>query len=234
MKIAHTIALLIFLSPLFAQESPFKAGATVGINLSQVDGDNQFGYQKKGLTLGLRGGIVVQKKWSFLAELLYNFKGGEPSKIEKNTLKRHTLIDLHYAEVPLLAKFSFLKSEEGFYKWEVFGGISYSRLLQSKVNVLKNNNSIDTLELNLVNSVKFKTAEINAIFGISRYFSPKFGISLKHTVALSPFYDNPTAKTNPSSKEQSSYASFRNYFASATLFYDFVAPKVSQKIKKDE
>lgn len=234
MKITYTIAFFLTVCALFAQQSPFTAGATAGINLSQVDGDNQFGYQKKGLTFGLRGGIVVQQRWSFLAELLYNFKGAEPSKYEINDLKRHTSINLHYAEIPLLVKFSFLQSEEGFYKWAVFGGLSYGRLLRSNIDIFKNNGNIDTLELNLVNQISFKTSEVNAILGVSRYFTPKLGISLKHTVSLIPFYDNPTAVTKPSTTSQLSYASFRNYFASATLFYDFVAPKMSRKAKKND
>lgn len=232
MKLTFTIALVLTVTLLLAQQSPFIAGAAVGINLSQIDGDNQFGYQKKGLTMGLRGGFMVQQRWSFLAELLYNFKGAEPSIYEVKDLKRHASIDLHYAEIPLLVKFSFAQSEQGFYKWAVLGGISYGRLLRSKIDVFKNNGNIDTLELNLVNQIGFKTSEVNAIFGISHYFTSQLGISLKHTVSLTPFYKNPTAVTNPSNTTQSSFESFRNYFASATLFYDFVSPKIIRKTKK--
>ena len=234
MKIAHTIAFIFLILVLNAQESPFKAGASIGINLAQIDGDNQVGYQKKGLTLGLRGGIVVHKRWSFLAELLYNSKGAEPNKFEIKSLKRTTTIDLHYAEIPLLAKFSFLQAESGYYKWEVFAGASYARLLQSKINVLKKNGDLDTLELALVNPSGFKTSEINLIIGVSRYFTPKLGISLRHTVSLTPFFNNPTAVSNPSNKEFASFSFFRNYFASITIFYDFVAPKINPIRRKND
>ena len=39
MKIAHTIAFIFLILVLNAQESPFKAGASIGINLAQIDGD---------------------------------------------------------------------------------------------------------------------------------------------------------------------------------------------------
>ena len=42
-------------------QSPFKAGVSVGLNLAQIDGDHQFGYDKRGLGYGIRGGVVVEK-----------------------------------------------------------------------------------------------------------------------------------------------------------------------------
>lgn len=55
------ILLTVFISSAFSQRkinfkkpiSPFNAGILVGINASQVDGDDQFGYDKIGFSGGL-------------------------------------------------------------------------------------------------------------------------------------------------------------------------------------
>ena len=80
-----TLTLIFFFcsSILFGQTSPFKAGIAAGLNFSQVDGDYQHGYHKKGLTLGIRGGIVLKKKYSIITELLYNYYGGEPRSLKE-------------------------------------------------------------------------------------------------------------------------------------------------------
>ncbi|NJN33758.1 MAG: hypothetical protein HC817_05410 [Saprospiraceae bacterium] len=39
----------------------FRAGAVVGLNLAQVDGDFQQGYDRLGLALGLKSGIGFSK-----------------------------------------------------------------------------------------------------------------------------------------------------------------------------
>lgn len=232
MKSTQTLLLFMLSFTLAAQTSPFRAGVTAGINLTQVDGDKQFGYQKKGLNLGLKGGIVFHDNWEVTTELIYNLKGAVPSKEEKNLNKRLIDIDLHYAEIPVLLKFSFLPSTEGYYKWHVFGGFSYGRLLQSNVNVQKNDLSIDTTELNIINQLGFKSSDVNVIIGAVRYFSPRLGLSVRHTVSLTPYYNNPNpmAATN---QMPEGYKTFRNYFLSINLVYDFVAPKMSMKKKKE-
>ncbi len=234
MKITQTLFLLIFTFSLSAQTSPFKAGATVGVNFAQVDGDKEFGYEKKGLTLGLRGGIVFNQRWEILTELLYNFKGSKPSLQENKTFDHLITMDLHYAEIPILAKFSFIEAEEGYYKWNIFAGLSYGRLLRSNVSVQKNNGQTDTAELNLLNQIGFKTSDISLIFGVSRYFSNRFGMSLKHTSSITPFYNNPNLYSiNGSVNTLPLYTKMRNFFISVNLVYDFVAPKIVLKKKKE-
>jgi hypothetical protein len=234
MKTMQTLLFLLFSFSLMAQNSPFKAGATVGLNLAQVDGDKEFGYQKKGLTLGLRGGIVINQRLEILTELLYNFKGAQPTLQEKATLEPLVTLDLHYADIPILAKFSFGQSEDDYYKWNVYGGLSYGRLLRSNINILKRNGNMDTVNTTIVNQVGFKTSEISLIVGISRYFSPRFGMSLRHTSALTPFYKDTNLYKNAAGFNTTPlYQKYKNFFISINLFYDFVAPKIVFKKKKE-
>ncbi len=232
MKSNLTLLFLWLNASLFAQTSPFKAGATVGINLAQVDGDKEFGYQKKGVTAGLKGGIVLNKKWEVSTELLYNVKGAEPSREGKKTNNRLITLDLHYAEIPILVKYAFIESEDGYYKWQVFGGFSYGRLLRSNFNIQKNDTSLDTNQTNIVTQLGFKTSDVNVIVGVSHYFSPHLGLSIRHTTSLTPFYKNPNL-TTATSQTPAGYGQFRNYFLSVQLFYDFVTPKVVVKRRKE-
>lgn len=232
MKSTQTLLFLWLNLSLFAQSSPFKAGVTIGVNFAQVDGDKLFGYQKKGVTAGLKGSIVLNPKWEISTELLYNVKGAEPSRQEKKTNKRLITLNLRYAEIPILAKYAFIPSEEGYYKWQVFGGFSYGRLIGSKYDIQKNDTSLDTSETNIVNQLGFKTSDVNVIVGASHYFSSRLGLSIRHTTSLTPFYKNPNP-TAATSQTPEGYRQFRNYFLSVNIFYDFVAPKVAVKRRKE-
>jgi hypothetical protein len=224
---------------LSAQRSPFKAGISVGLNRSQVDGDKQSGYNKSGLNLALRAGIIVSKTFEVRTELLYNFKGSQP-KGNELTAERMMKLSLYYAEVPLLAKFYFKKRPEGFYMYDIYTGFSYGRLLRSKMDLHRRDGRVDTFQLNKINSFGFKSNDISFIIGASIYVSPQLGISFRHSTALNNFYRNPNPESILPTSPLSSrfpirdYQYFKNYFLSFNIFYDFIGPKTKMNKQKHE
>lgn len=84
------------------KESLFKAIFVGGLNLSQVDGDYEFGYRKVGAHVGVGTLIKFHKNFSTSLELLYSMKGARPrySKFS-NGSKNPFNITLDYIEVPL-------------------------------------------------------------------------------------------------------------------------------------
>ena len=131
----NTICLIIVWALLSLQtttlhaQSPFKAGVSIGVNLAQIDGDHQFGYDKRGFGYGIRGGVAIRKNFDIMTELLYVQKGASP-KSSQPFDSRRAEIELKYAEVPLLFSYHFKKNDLGFYKWTIQTGASYGRLLK--------------------------------------------------------------------------------------------------------
>ena len=108
---------------------------SLGMNLTQVDGDVFYGYNKIGLNVGPQ--VIIpfgkNKKWSVSMELLYSQKGSYHSGATDSTNYRLTL---DYAEIPLLIHFTDKKLISGGV------GFSYGQVINYKET---KNNFYDSL-----------------------------------------------------------------------------------------
>lgn len=212
-------------------QSPFKAGVSAGLNLAQIDGDHQFGYDKSGFGYGLRGGVVVRKNFDIMTELLYIKKGTSPKSTQPFDSRRAE-IELIYAEVPLLFNYHFKKNELGFYKWTLQAGASYGRLLKS-TSVVTKKSTLDSLATISLSQENYNKHDISFIVGAAFNIRSNLGISIRHTVSLTKLYENPDFDTpSPTTKRAERYLAFRNYFVSFQIFYDFLSPKIKKPKKK--
>lgn len=102
-----------------------KGEAIFGMNLSQVDGDEVFGFHKVGLNIGAGVLIPFDKKgrWDVSIEALYTQKGANQNAqyYEKDTLGNvktgEYKINLNYVEVPVLVMYTdkdFISAGAGF------------------------------------------------------------------------------------------------------------------------
>ena len=227
------VNILSFISfpTLFAQ-SPFKAGVTVGLNLTQIDGDHQSGYDHKGASFGLRGGFAVNPQLDIMSELLYLEKGAEPGDASSKYEQKAAVIRLKYAEVPLTLNYHLKKNEDGFYQWTFHTGISYGRLLKSTATVTQRFR-LDTAVTKSLSQEFFKKEDISFIIGLSYNIRSNFGLRFRNSFALNKMFVNlnPERSSNGVIKRDA-YLTFRNYFISIQGFYDFIAPKYKQNKKK--
>jgi len=142
-----TFLLFSFLlfAPFSASAQRFIGGIAAGFNLTQVDGDEVFGYHKFGINGGPYIKLMLDKKqrFSLTMELLYTQKGAEkrfpvpegilfakddtllidpqyPDYDKKFFYKLHT----DYLEIPILVHFEDPRSKFGFGL-----GVSWSRLV---------------------------------------------------------------------------------------------------------
>lgn len=122
-------SLLFFVENATAQQR-FKAGLVLGLNASQVQGDESAGYRKLGVHGGLRAITVLQDKMDFIIELLYAQRGSfhKGGPFFQGDLE----INLQYVEVPLLIAYKdWLVEDEDYYKIQATGGFSYGRLIRA-------------------------------------------------------------------------------------------------------
>jgi len=120
-----SFSILFLLSLLFFTEIKAQrilGAMSVGMNLTQVDGDDFFGFNKIGLNLGPMIAVPFGKKknWSVSMELLYSQKGSYHRGSTDTT--RYRLVQ-DYAEVPVLIHFTDKKVISGGL------GFSYGQLI---------------------------------------------------------------------------------------------------------
>ncbi len=98
------IALFLIIGTTNAQI--FKAQVITGINISQVDGDEVYGYKKLGANVGLGVIFPVEKtkKWLVSVETLYNQKGAIAKKtaVDNFPQKWKYRLFLDYVETPFM------------------------------------------------------------------------------------------------------------------------------------
>lgn len=100
-----------------------------GFNLSQVDGDEIYGFTKLGANIGVGTLLPFNKKWSLTLETTFSQKGSRQAAIYIDTMPDGTPITgqyslrLNYVEVPLLVHFTDKEVVSAG------AGISYGRLV---------------------------------------------------------------------------------------------------------
>lgn len=199
--------------------------------MSQIDGDHQSGYDRRGLTYGLRGGIAINRKFDIMTEMLYITKGCLPD-YNSSFDKKKADINLKYAEVPLILNIHFKQTENDFYRWTIQGGFSYARLLKSTTIITKKN-SIDTVATSNLSQENYKKHDLALLFGLNFNVLENLAVGFRQNISLITLYDNPdkTRLTN-AALQREKYVSFRNYYVTFRIQYDFLAPRYKKKKSK--
>ena len=133
-----SILLLVLLMISFSGYGQRIKGAIIGgMNISQVDGDEIYGFNKVGLNTGAAAILPIGKNLSFQLEILYSQKGSYQSKQYEETISDSSgnviadlngqyRLNLNYLEVPFL----FHYTDKDIISAGV--GFSYGRLVSVK------------------------------------------------------------------------------------------------------
>jgi len=139
----------------------FSGTAIVGANVSQIDGDNLFGWDKIGINSGFRLGYGVGEKTNVAIEFLYSQRGSAPSISSGSDFGS---IDLKYIEIPVLVEYNdWYIEDEDYYKVAVEGGLSYGNLF----SVSSSNNFVPA------NIEGYKTHDLSYTLGARYSFTKR-------------------------------------------------------------
>ena len=161
------ISLLIFFV-LSANAQRFKGGILLGINASQIDGDNWSGFYKGGLLAGAFVNTDLQDKFGAQLEIKYSAKGSAPHKDHSNYPMK---IRLNYIDVPILATYEAIEN------LKIETGLSFNYLFKAE----SFNGTWDEDEDGVVNS--FETA---VLFGLNYRFFTRFDLNIRWNYSLFP------------------------------------------------
>jgi hypothetical protein len=239
MKALYTILFLAFFG-IFTEgvsaQARFKATAFAGVNLSQIDGDKQDGYRKRGISLGLNGSIFINPAFDISTELMYNVRGAALSgKLNADQRDMYfSTFDLKYSEIALLTNF-YLRpnSAKTYYTRSVHMGFSYGRLLQSSTTVYRGNQVMPIIQSDLVS--QYNPHDVSFIIGLSQLFTQRLGVTIRHTTSITTLYRYDVAALDANGKERERVFKYlRPYFLSCHLFYNLVSPNklMGLKVKK--
>ncbi len=195
----------------------FNAGVIIGFNTSQIDGDFFTGYDKNGLTGGLKGIVRISPRLDFNMEFLYSKKGSTifAGNFNGTTPLKDQTIDLTYVDVPFLFKW-MLKNNAS--SWHVEGGLIYSRLINSEVEEVINDPERQFSYQTIVSD--FGKDDISWTGGFG--YTHKSGISIhgRFAYGLSRFYKNSELElSNPASSSPDPVEFLRNYYLSFQVAY---------------
>ena len=111
------------------QAQRFSAGLVAGLNASQIDGDELAGFDKVGLTGGIKTTMEFESVWRMNMEFLYSERGSRPD-IFNPEYDPDIEISLKYIEIPVYISLGGWWQEEGeYYKVSAQASLSYGRLL---------------------------------------------------------------------------------------------------------
>jgi hypothetical protein len=107
--IKRITGVLLFIATLFVQTGygqRIMGAAIVGLNATQVDGDEVYGYKNFGLNAGLSAIVPFNNKWSVSVENIYSEKGAHQRVKYLDSLDGSYDLKLNYLEVPVLLLFT--------------------------------------------------------------------------------------------------------------------------------
>jgi len=158
-----------------------KGEAIVGINLTQVDGDEVFGFKKVGANVG--AGVMVpfgkRGRWDASFEALFTQKGSKQGPQYNDSLNNGTIItgeyklNLNYVEIPVMVMFT----DKEFISFGA--GFSWARLVGVKEYEHGNLVETTTLSSGVYNK---NDISILADFRIRIYKSLKFNLRYQYSL----------------------------------------------------
>jgi len=168
----------------------FAASAFLGMNLSQLDGDEYTGFNKAGAYAGIRGVTRFTNRLQLNIELIYSQAGAlfeHSNRPFNGPPKRDRLIKLDYAVAPILFRAYVDDNRDGTGVNIEVGG-AYARLVNREVEEIIYNPASDRSYAAVEDD--FNTSEWNFITGLGYDFNHKLGINLRYTLGATRIYVN--------------------------------------------
>lgn len=146
-----------------------------GVNASQVDGDEVFGYHKFGLNVGAAAIIPIKNNWSITLENVYSEKGSHQKKIYNDSLDGSYDLRLNYLDVPLLVQYT----DKGIVTFGLGG--SWGGLV--KIYEQRHNREITSTTLT---SGIYRRSDINFLMNVKFRLYQRFHFDVRYAYSLRP------------------------------------------------
>lgn len=179
----RTLSLCILItwsSSIYSQR--FSAGIVGGVNASQIDGDLLAGFDKVGLTGGIKAVVNFESAFKLNIDFLFTQRGSRPD-IFNPEYDPDINITLNYAEIPIYISIGdWWQEEDEYHKVSAHAGLSYGRLISARTFDYYNQP-----EQSLDNLVPyFNDNDLSWLVGLSYQMSKEWGITGRYTREIIP------------------------------------------------
>lgn len=148
----------------------FRGSLFAGVNLAQIDGDDLAGYNKPGLSAGVRVAYPTGQKTDLSLELAYSVRGSRRSLFGGGDQVNTTL---NYIEIPLIFSYKDWEiPDEKYFKVKAEGGLAYGYLFD--VESFNSGYTTETL----------KNFDITYLLGVSFNFTKRLGLTVRYNRSL--------------------------------------------------
>jgi hypothetical protein len=178
---------VLSVSGLAAQKSIFGLHAVAGFNASQIRGDELAGFDKVGLTAGLRSTVELKGNAGLSVEMLYSERGSRPN-IFGDVVDPDINVTLRYLDLPVYFTYAdWEDAENGYDKAHAALGFSYGRLIEYSTfdHFNPEDKSLDVL------SQYFNKNDISWLIGFGIRLSPHFAINARYTRSITLLLNAP-------------------------------------------
>ena len=211
--LAMTISLNMVANSQTNQLRTFRAGLVAGANASQMDGDGLAGYDKLGISTGLRVTVPFRERMKWGIDLLYSQRGSQ-SKFTLDGDYPIAFIKLQYLEIPISVSYmDWLSTDDNnrsYYKVYGAAGLSYGRLIRAKAD---SPFLVDEFDFILENGTTNKN-DISFLLEGGYYTNSNFAIAIRFTRSMIAMFN-----TDESGLENNKLI---GYFFTFKINYDFL------------
>lgn len=177
----------------------FSAGVIGGLNASQVDGDLLAGFDKLGITAGMKVVVDLESAIDLNIEFLYTQRGSQPDLFNPD-FDPDIRIHLNYAELPVYASIGdWWQEDDKYHKVSAHAGLSFGRLISAKTfdHFHPSDKKIDTFV------EYFNDYDLSWLIGVSYMMNKNWGITGRYTREIIPLLN--AKKHNLASERLLSY-----------------------------
>ncbi len=178
-RFVPTIFILLMFNLSTTEAQRFKGSAVFGINLAQIDGDALAGFNKLGLTGGVKLAYPIKDNVDINLEMLYSQRGSNAGFGFGSQAESYT--DLKYLEIPIYANImDWFITDEDYHKVKAHAGLNFSYLFDVASSNGVVSNDIDTYNRN----------NIGYLLGVDYMFTKNLGLTLRYSRAFNSIVDN--------------------------------------------
>lgn len=189
-----------------------------GVNATQVDGDEVFGYHKFGLNLGAAAIIPLKGNWSISIENIYSEKGAHQRAIYNDSLDGSYDLKLNYLDVPLLVQYT----DKGIITFGM--GASWGSLV--KISEQRNNRPISATTLT---SGIYNRSDIDLLLDVKFRLVKRLHFDVRYAYSLKPI------ATREVIDSKTGYPNIRNQYNGMFTFRFFYVfnERLSERVQKN-
>lgn len=181
--------------PVNAQQ--FGGGLKLAGTLSQIDGDDVYGFHKPGFEIGIYARTRLSKVTDLEIDFSYNQRGSQSTSSDPQAVE----FNLHYIDIPVLfvvKDWLNVEKDKEYYHMHFFGGFSIGRLISSS--------SLGGLDKD------FRKTDVSWILGATYFYAKNWGVTAKYTRSITSLTERAVANGQ---------VNLISYFISLGLNYKF-------------